>query len=81
MNFKTHHHEDCDKRPKYFEVIDKIYQNELEEVQNKLRSESLRKLKKLNLQIRDRMIKGSEVIPSKTMDPNGKEEEVQKMMK
>ena len=59
-----------DIRPKEFEVIDKIYQNELEEIQIKLKSESIKKLKKLNKQIRDRMIKGTEVIPSKALDPD-----------
>lgn len=38
-------------KPKEFEVVDKIYQNEMEDIEKKLKEESPQKLKKLNASV------------------------------
>lgn len=44
-----------------FEIVDRIYKNELTEIESHLKSESRKKLKKLNQSIEARMAKGSDV--------------------
>ena len=52
---------DHDPRTRQFEIVDRIYKNELTEIESHLKSESRKKLKKLNQSIEARLAKGSDV--------------------
>lgn len=53
MSFGTHSTQfnTSQHKPKEFEVVDKIYQNEMEDIEKKLKEESPQKLKKLNASV------------------------------
>ena len=44
-----------------FEIVDRIYKNELTEIESHLKSESRKKLKKLNQSIETRMARGTDM--------------------
>ena len=59
---------ETNKKPRQFEVIDKIYQNEFDEIESKLKEESPSKLKRLNNVIDERILKGTEILNNKRAD-------------
>ena len=52
---------DNQNRTFQFEIVDRIYKNELTEIESQLKTESRKKLKKLNQSIEARMARGSDV--------------------
>jgi hypothetical protein len=55
-------------KPHNFEIVDKIYQTELEALNTKLTSENRRKLRQLNRTIQDRIQRGTEVMNNRIME-------------
>lgn len=56
-------------KPMHYQVIDGIFHSQLKEVQQALQKDSIRRLKKLNLNIEERLQKGTDMLHGKPSDP------------
>ena len=57
------------KKPKHFSVVDAIFQIQEQELLDRISNESFVKLKKLNSNIEERLLKGADIIHNKKQDP------------
>ena len=65
-------------KPKEFEVVDKIYKNEMEDIEKKLKEESPQKLKKLNQSVEQRIKMGAVELSGKLSRFEGLDKEAEK---
>ena len=63
------------KKPKEYTVVDNIFEIQQKELLDKISTESVLKLKKLNKNIEERFLKGADIIHSKKLDPFEENEE------
>ena len=63
------------KKPKEYTVVDNIFEIQQKELLDKISTESVLKLKKLNKNIEERCLKGADIIQSKKLDPFEENEE------
>ena len=68
---------ETNQKPRYFEVIDKIYQNEIDEIESKIKQESPGKLKFINRLIDERIQKGTEILYVKKVETTEDSEKMQ----
>ena len=68
---------ETNQKPRYFEVIDKIYQNEIDEIELKIKQESPGKLKFINKMIDERIQKGTEILYVKKVETTEDSEKMQ----
>lgn len=65
-------------KPKEFEIVDKIYKNEIENIEKKLQEESPQKLKKLNQSVEQRIKMGQVELSGKLSRFEGLDKDAEK---